>query len=153
MSQRVVYTGKFAGDGTGDPGKTAFDKLNANDAELYAAIAAGGGGISLGYLQTTLTSNTNDFSIGGSFPAGIGQIDFLLNTGAVNLTGLQAGLFNGQTIWIRNSPSSTFMLTLPYENVGSSAANRWSGPTGSLVLIPGDKVAAVYYTTPARWAL
>lgn len=36
MSQQTINVGSASGDGTGDPGRTAFQKVNANFAELYA---------------------------------------------------------------------------------------------------------------------
>ena len=38
MAQQPVGVGAAANDGTGDPLRTAFIKLNANDSELYAAM-------------------------------------------------------------------------------------------------------------------
>jgi len=40
MAQQVVNIGVSANDGSGDPLRTAFDKLNDNDTELYADVAA-----------------------------------------------------------------------------------------------------------------
>lgn len=39
MAQQLVAIGTVANDGTGDALRVAFDKLNDNDAELYAAVA------------------------------------------------------------------------------------------------------------------
>jgi hypothetical protein len=148
-----VYTGRFPGDGTGDPGKVAFDKLNATDAALASAISSLGGSTGFSYVSTTLSSDTGNFTIGGTFPAGVSMVDFLLTTANVNLSGIQAGVFNGQTVWVRNAPGSTFSLFLPIENTGSAPANRWNGATGAIALIAGFKVAAVYNTTLARWVV
>ena len=38
MAQQLVALGSAPNDGLGDPLRTAFDKLNDNDAELYAAV-------------------------------------------------------------------------------------------------------------------
>jgi len=40
MAQQIIGIGSSANDGTGDPLRTAFDKINDNFTELYAAIAA-----------------------------------------------------------------------------------------------------------------
>ena len=37
MTQEVINVGTVAGDNTGDPGRTAFQKINNNFSELYAA--------------------------------------------------------------------------------------------------------------------
>lgn len=39
MAQQTVNVGSSANDGTGDAIRAAFQKLNANDAELYEAVA------------------------------------------------------------------------------------------------------------------
>lgn len=39
MAQQEVYLGASANDGTGDDLRAAGAKINANDAELYAAVA------------------------------------------------------------------------------------------------------------------
>lgn len=41
MSQQVINIGGSANDGTGDPLRTAFTKINTNFSELYAKGAAG----------------------------------------------------------------------------------------------------------------
>lgn len=40
MSQQLVNIGAVAGDGTGDPGRTAFNKVNANFTEVYNNLVA-----------------------------------------------------------------------------------------------------------------
>jgi hypothetical protein len=39
MTQQVINVGTTAGDGTGDPGRTAFQKVNSNFTELYTSPA------------------------------------------------------------------------------------------------------------------
>ena len=41
MAKQIVNLGSSANDGTGDPLRTAFDKINDNFNELYSAGAAG----------------------------------------------------------------------------------------------------------------
>jgi len=41
MTQQVINVGSAANDGTGDPLRTAFQKINTNFTELYAKGAAG----------------------------------------------------------------------------------------------------------------
>ena len=36
MTQRIINIGSTPGDGSGDPLRVAFDKINQNFAELYA---------------------------------------------------------------------------------------------------------------------
>ena len=39
MAQQLINIGTVAGDGTGDPGRVAFDKANDNFTDLYATRA------------------------------------------------------------------------------------------------------------------
>ena len=39
MAQQLIDIGTTANDGTGDQLRDAFDKVNQNDTELYAAVA------------------------------------------------------------------------------------------------------------------
>lgn len=41
MTQQIINVGTAANDGTGDPLRTSFQKINANFTELYAKGAAG----------------------------------------------------------------------------------------------------------------
>ena len=42
MSQEIINIGAAANDGTGDPLRTAFDKVNNNFTQLYTTLAASG---------------------------------------------------------------------------------------------------------------
>ena len=41
MARQIINIGSTANDGTGDPLRTAFDKINDNFQEVYGATAAG----------------------------------------------------------------------------------------------------------------
>ena len=41
MAQQTINIGTTANDGTGDPLRTAFDKINDNFDEIYGASATG----------------------------------------------------------------------------------------------------------------
>jgi hypothetical protein len=41
MAKQVINVGTSANDGTGDPNRTAFQKINANFTELYDGEGAG----------------------------------------------------------------------------------------------------------------
>ena len=43
MAQQTINIGSAANDGTGDPLRTAFDKVNDNFTEIYGVTAAGTG--------------------------------------------------------------------------------------------------------------
>jgi hypothetical protein len=54
MAQQTVNVGTVAGDNTGDPGRTAFQKINANFDELYSSTAG-----ATGLIQLSSVSGTN----------------------------------------------------------------------------------------------
>ena len=57
MVQQVISIGATANDGTGDPLRTAFTKINENFTEIYAKDAAGA---NFDFTQNTLSAtNTN----------------------------------------------------------------------------------------------
>ncbi len=92
MAKQTINIGSSANDGTGDPLRTAFDKINDNFTELYGASAEAndiiedsspqlGGDLDLnGHRITTARSNEN-ININ---PAGTGTIELVANT---NVTG------------------------------------------------------------------
>lgn len=90
MTQQLVNVGTLIGDNTGDPGRTAFQKINSNFGELYNGI---GGAILLsavaGTNTVTATSTTYTAYFTGS------TVSFVAagaNTGAttLNINGLGA---------------------------------------------------------------
>lgn len=54
MAQQTINVGTVAGDNTGDPGRTAFTKINDNFNELYSSQIAG-----TGYIQLSSVAGTN----------------------------------------------------------------------------------------------
>ena len=86
MTRQNINIGSTANDGTGDPLRTAFDKINDNFVELY------GSDNDINTLDANL--NVNNFSI----TTGVtnGNITITLNgTGNINLGALK---FNGTSI-------------------------------------------------------
>jgi len=90
MTQQLINVGTLIGDNTGDPGRTAFQKINSNFGELYNGI---GGAILLsavaGTNTVTATSTTYTAYFTGS------TVSFVAagaNTGAttLNINGLGA---------------------------------------------------------------
>jgi len=55
MVQQVINIGAGANDGTGDPIRTAFDKINNNFGQLFSNIA----GSNISAINTTLSTNNN----------------------------------------------------------------------------------------------
>jgi len=78
MAKQTINIGSSANDGTGDPLRTAFDKVNDNFNELYSATGAGSGqNISISG-QSIISDNSN-----GNIqldPNGTGEIVFVGDT-------------------------------------------------------------------------
>lgn len=146
MAQQVIGVGSAVNDGTGDPGRTAFVKVNANFTELYASPSAGG------YLAATITAaSTDNYNPGGAFPTAIGRLDINPSTLESTLTGLLAGA-DGQRITFRNI-GTVYSLILSTTSTSSSAANRFSG-TSDAEIVPGASRDVIYYSLPSpRWSV
>ena len=76
MAKQTVNLGSSANDGTGDPLRTAFDKINDNFTELYSAGAAG---TNLDLTGNSITSVDTNGNITLD-PNGTGKV--VVNTGA-----------------------------------------------------------------------
>lgn len=59
MTQQIINVGSGANDGTGDPLRTCFSKINANFTELYSRDAAGSNFDLTNNTITTLNTNGN----------------------------------------------------------------------------------------------
>lgn len=59
MAKQTINIGSAANDGTGDPLRTAFDKINDNFSELYAVSAAGSGNNVAISGNSLISENTN----------------------------------------------------------------------------------------------
>lgn len=104
MAQLTINIGTNANDGTGDPLRTAFDKINANFAELYGADSTANTFTSPQIISPTITGTAtidnmlfNDSEISTPSnaklhlnPGGTGTIELEANTnvtGALDVTG------------------------------------------------------------------
>ena len=86
MARQAINIGSSANDGTGDPLRTAFDKINDNFVELY------GGDNDINTLDANL--NVNNFAI----TTGVTNGDITVTpngTGSINLGSMK---FNGTTL-------------------------------------------------------
>ena len=75
MAQQIINIGAAPNDGTGDQLRTAFDKVNSNDSEIYQA---GPVGSNLQLLVNTISSTDTNGDILIS-PNGIGEIQLVKN--------------------------------------------------------------------------
>ena len=103
MARQVINIGSSANDGTGDPLRTAFDKINDNFAELY------GGDNDINTLDANL--NVNNFAIttgvtNGNItitPNGTGNI----NLGSITINGSQVSSNDSTQITLADNIQTT----------------------------------------------
>ena len=95
MTQQIINIGSIPNDGTGDPARTAFTKVNSNFTELYAAnttLTSSSGSSLVGFLQsgTGATAPT----VQAKLRETISALDFGADPTGVadSTTALQAGL-------------------------------------------------------------
>jgi len=129
MARQVINIGSSANDGTGDPLRTAFDKINDNFVELY------GGDNNLNTLVADLDVNNNAITTGVTN----GNITITPNgTGAINLGAMK---FVGTTI---SSDDST-QITIA-ENIQTTGTINVAGAATlgtSLALATGATVTGI----------
>ena len=70
MTQQIIGVGAVANDGSGDPLRTAFTKINENFTEIYN-LGAPGSNLDLSGNQITATNSNGDIELA---PAGTGKI-------------------------------------------------------------------------------
>jgi hypothetical protein len=70
MAQQIIYVGNVANDGTGDPIRTCFVKVNQNFTEIYSRDAVGS---NLDLSHNTISSTNTNGNIELN-PAGVGRV-------------------------------------------------------------------------------
>ena len=128
MARQIINIGTTANDGTGDPLRTAFDKINDNFAELY------GGDNDLNTLDANLDVRTYSITTGVTN----GDITIAPNgTGNINLGALK---FNGTSI---SSDDSTIINLNEAVRVEGALTATGAITGASLSLASGATVTAV----------
>ena len=129
MARQIINIGTNANDGTGDPLRTAFDKINDNFSELY------GGDNNLNTLDANLDVNGNSIVTGVTN----GDINITQNgTGNINLGSIR---INGSTV----SSSDSTQITIA-ENIQTTGTLNVAGAvtlSTSLTLASGSTVTAI----------
>jgi hypothetical protein len=96
MAQEIINIGAAANDGTGDPLRTAFDKVNNNFTQLYTTLSASGPDGAIQFKNTNTLYST--LYVGGTYLiAGAPGRIYYSNDGAVwspATTGTEAGLYS-----------------------------------------------------------
>lgn len=142
MAQQTINIGAAANDGTGDPARTAFGKVNDNFTELYAQSGHG-------VIGSTVTTKQDDYA-----PDGWSACRTLRwnGAGSTGITGFDSTDIPDGAERIITNASTDYLLWLENENTASSAANRMALPKGfPAFLMPGDSLTLQYDTTAARW--
>lgn len=142
MAQQTINIGAAANDGTGDPARTAFGKVNDNFTELYAQSGHG-------VIGSTVTTKQDDYA-----PDGWSACRTLRwnGAGSTGVTGFDSTDIPDGAERIITNASTDYLLWLENENTASSAANRMALPKGfPAFLMPGDSLTLQYDTTAARW--
>lgn len=138
MSIQTIGVGSSANDGTGDPARTAFLKVNANFAELYGIYGSE-------VEAFTFTTKQNDLAVAAGT-----RILRWNGAGTTGITGIAAPS-TARVVTIVNA-STDYLLWLENENTASAAANRLMLPDGfPAFLMPGDTITLFYDLTTARW--
>jgi hypothetical protein len=118
MTQQIISVGSAANDGTGDPLRTAFQKINANLTENYASVAALASGIGTAgqvpysdgagalAVSANLAYDTSARMLTAGGALGLGAAgsaaDAILVREAANIMALRNGV-NGQTLRAYNT--------------------------------------------------
>ena len=122
MTQQLINVGTVAGDNTGDPGRTAFQKVNANFTEIYTSMLPAGA------------------SYADKFTATAGQTAFTLSGNPGSLNNLDVSL-DGATLvpGVDYSWSSTTLTLTVGATAGQTLLARYSIYVGSApVVTPGS---------------
>lgn len=147
MTQQLINTGASPGDGTGDPGRTAWTKANANFTELYSGL---GSGYSLRLTSALAAGANNNLTPSGFVSGQPFRAILTAPSGIANVTGFVAGA-DGQSGIFVNADASN-IITLNNQNGGSSAANQFYY-FADYTLRCGESLAAVYDATLGFWIL
>lgn len=150
MAQQTINIGSVANDGTGDPLRTAFDKVNDNFTELYNDDAGdvnqvtGSGGITASPTTGNVVVSLDDDSItyaklGTEFTtsAAVAASDVDFSSAQVftkTLTGATTLTFSNASIGMVKDLVITgdFALTLP---AGSTVAGTYNGTVSNLIQV------------------
>jgi hypothetical protein len=133
MTQQTINIGNQPGDGTGDPARTAFNKVNQNFTEVYANATPGG---SVGQIQYKLAGT----SFGGFTASGDATIN--TTTGVVTVSAPASR--------ITNTPSGTIAATDVQSAINEIVTDLSASSGSSLVGFLQSGTGATSRTTQAK---
>jgi len=131
MTQQIVNIGSAANDGTGDPLRTAFNKINTNFTELYAKGAAGSN-LDLSENEIAATNSNGNVEL---VPNGSGRVvivddHVIIATSRSNSAVGQAGDVAGMLSW---DDTNIYICTANFD--GSTTIWNTLATTGATDLI------------------
>lgn len=152
MAKQTINIGSSANDGTGDPLRTSFDKINDNFNELYAATGAGSGqNISISG-QSIISDNSN-----GNIqldPNGTGEIVFMADTSMGDSYKHQMG--DGDDFKIYHDGSHSYIVDEGTGNlkIQGSQVDILGGADGAetMATFVDDGAVTLYYDNSAKIA-
>lgn len=145
MSQQAINIGTSAGDGTGDPGRTAFTKVNANFSELYARSVLGSS-----VSDAAPGASANDYAPAGYTAGTTNRLLVTAAAGGTALTGLEAPGVDGFQLLLVNA-SDTDQIVFSHQDAGSLAANRFNCPSAVAAVLQPLASALLCYVTGLGW--
>ena len=89
MTQQVINIGAAANDGTGDPLRTSFNKINSNFTELYSKGAAGSN-LDISENEIAATNSNGNIEL---VPNGSGHVVVVDDTFVINSSNTPASNF------------------------------------------------------------
>jgi len=162
MTQEVIDTGALPNDGSGDPLRVAFDKINNNFANLMALVPTanvelvdpnqfpdGGSNTSNANFSGNITINANNIYLGSSVPA------IQEDPTAKMMTFSQpiGPFYNQEYINVGATPNDGQgdPLRVAFEKINNNFSNLfYTGTTTYTVYTVGDTAGQVIFETPAN---
>lgn len=114
MVQQIINVGASANDGTGDPLRTSFQKINSNFSELYATTAVASNlDISTNEIAAVNTNGNVELRPNGAGSVIVVDDNFIINTAKTPATAVGAiGDKAGMVAW---NASYIFICTANYD--------------------------------------
>jgi len=162
MTQQIIDTGSLPNDGSGDPLRVAFDKINNNFANLMAMVPTanvelvdpnqfpdGGANINNPGFSGNITINANNIYVGSQFPA----IQEDPTAKMLSFTQPVGPYYNQEYIRVGATPNDGQgdPLRVAFEKINNNFSNLFFvGTTTYTVYSVGNTANQVIFETPAN---